>query len=179
MAQALAMACSWALAGILLHAVLHKARNYLAFRGILTQYRLLPESLVPVAAPLVIAAEATAGLALLAPAAVLPRAAAALMAALLLCVYSGAIAVNLLRGRRSIDCGCGGQPTPLSGWLLTRNALLLGLAWAATAPPCATTTPGAYLMAAATAVFLWCVYASGNQLLANRGRAQLAWGTDG
>ena len=186
MTQALAMACSWALAGILLLAAAHKARNYLEFRGVLLQYRLLPESLVPAVAPLIIAAEAAAGLALLVPAAtltpstaVLTPATGSLMAALLLCLYTGAIAVNLGRGRSAIDCGCGGQATPLSGWLLTRNGLLLCLAWAAAALPSGTATPGAYALAAASAVFLWCAYASGNQLLANRGRAQLAWGADG
>ena len=173
------MACAWALAGILLLAAAHKARNHLAFRGILIQYRLMPENLVRAAAPLIVATEAAAGLALLAPAAMLPRAAAALPAALLLFLYTGAIAVNLMRGRTFIDCGCGGQPTPLSGWLLARNGLLLCLAWAAATPPSGIGTQGVYLLAAATAVFLWCAYAAGNQLLANRGRAQLAWGTDG
>ncbi len=179
MTHALAIAACWALAGILLSAAAHKLRNFLAFRGILAQYRLLPDGLLGSAAPLVIAAEFATGLALLAPAALLPASVAAAMAALLLSLYTGAIALNLARGRRAIDCGCGGQFTPLSLWLVARNGVLLGLAWVAAAVPQAAPAPALYLLAAAIALFLWCAYASANQLLANHGRAQLAWGTHG
>lgn len=179
MAPALAMAAAWTLAGILLLAAAHKLRNFLAFRGIVQQYRLLPDRLVPVAAPLLIAAEAAVAFALLAPATLLPPATAALMATLLLGIYTGAIALNLARGRPNIDCGCGGQFTPLSAWLLARNGLLLSLSWAAGALPAGQPSPATYLLAGATAAFLWCTYASANQLLANRGRAQLAWGAGG
>lgn len=180
MAEVLTIAAGWALAGILLLAAAHKTRHYLAFQGILNQYRLLPEYLLPVAAPLIITLEAVIGLALLAPANVVPQAATGLMATLLLCLYTGAIAINLARGHTAIDCGCGGAPTPLSGWLLTRNGLLLGLAWAAATAPASQAAPGPHhLLAAAMAVFLWCAYAIGNQLLANHGSAQLAWGTNG
>ena len=178
MSESLAMASAWTLAGIFLFAAAHKLRNYLAFRGILGQYRLLPEPLVPAAASAVIAAEVAAGLALLvlAPVGLISRAAAAFMAALLLCVYTGAIAVNLVRGRTTIDCGCGGEPTPLSGWLVARNGFLLLLAWtaataAAAEAPATQATPGLYLLAAAPTVFLWCAYAIANQLLANRPKA--------
>lgn len=175
MAAVLAVAAGWALAGILLAAAAHKARHYLAFRSILDAYRLLPEYLLSVAAPLIIASEVVAGLALLAPAGLLPRVVAALIAAGLLCLYTGAIAVNLVRGHTAIDCGCGGEPTPLSGWLLIRNGLLLGLALAVAATPAGQAAPGHYhLLAAAMTVFLWCAYAIGNQLLANRNRARLA-----
>ena len=51
----------------------------------------------------------------------------------LLCVFSAAIAINLLRGRRELECGCCGAAMRqhLSGLLLWRNgglALLVGLA---------------------------------------------------
>ncbi len=179
MADALAMAAGWALAGILLLGAAHKARHYLEFRGILSQYRLLPGHLQAAAAPLIIALEAAAGLALLAPVRWLPQATGALLAGVLLCLYTGAIAINLARGHTAIDCGCSGAPTPLSGWLLARNGLLLlGLAWALASAPSGPATPAPhYLLAGALTVFLWCVYATGNQLLANRGRAQIAWGT--
>ena len=179
MTGALAIAACWALAGILLLAAAHKVRHFVAFRGILAQYRLLPDRLVRIAAPLVIAAELVTGSALLAPGALLPAAVAAAMAAALLSLYTGAIAFNLARGRHAIDCGCGGQFTPLSLWLVARNGLLLGLAGAAAAVPQNAPAPAAYLLAAAVTLFLWCAYASANQLLANRGRAQLAWGMHG
>jgi hypothetical protein len=53
------------------------------------------------------------------------RSAAAVVAAVLLSVYALAMAVNMLRGRADIDCGCGGQPQLLSPWLLLRNAVLV------------------------------------------------------
>ena len=171
MTDALALASGWALAGIFLFAAVHKLRNRPAFQGILGQYRLLPEPLVPAAAAALVALEIAAAVALLAPAGLVSRAAASTLAALLLCLYTGAIAVNLLRGRTAIDCGCGGRPTPLSAWLIARNALLLGLAWAAGAAATVPQTPVLYLLAAAPTVFLWCAYAIANQLLANRPQA--------
>ena len=171
MTDALALASGWTLAGIFLFAAVHKARNYLSFRGVLSQYNLLPEALVGIAAPAVVAAEILAALALLTPAGILPGVPTASLAALLLCLYTGAIAVNLMRGRTAIDCGCGGEPTPLSGWLLARNALLLGLAFTAATGATPKWTPGLLLLAAAPTAFLWSAYAIGNQLLANRHRA--------
>ena len=168
MSDALALASGWTLAGIFLFAAAHKVRNYLAFRGILGQYRLLPDALLPIAAPAVVAAEVAAALALLNPASLLPGMTAASPATLLLSVYTLAIAINLARGRTGIDCGCGGEATPLSGWLLVRNGLLLGLAGLAGSTATPEWTPGLLLLAAAPTAFGWCAYAIGNQLLANR-----------
>ncbi|MBW2726382.1 MAG: methylamine utilization protein MauE, partial [Deltaproteobacteria bacterium] len=60
----------------------------------------------------------------------------AAMAALLLGVYSAAIAVNLVRGRRGIDCGCLGPAADqsISPALLGRNAILVAGALAAMLP---------------------------------------------
>ena len=60
MSGALALAAGWTLAGILLFAAAHKVRDFFAFRGVLGQYRLLPDALVPIAAPAVVAAEVAA-----------------------------------------------------------------------------------------------------------------------
>jgi hypothetical protein len=48
----------------------------------------------------------------------------AVAAIALLALYSAAIALNLARGRRDIDCGClgPGHRQPLSEWLVARNA---------------------------------------------------------
>jgi hypothetical protein len=64
------------------------------------------------------------------------RAPGPLLAAGLLAVYTGAIAINLARGRRDIDCGCAGPALrePLSGWLLGRNGILLAAALACLVP---------------------------------------------
>jgi hypothetical protein len=54
----------------------------------------------------------------------------------MLFTYSAAIAMNLARGRRDIDCGCGGPggARPLSGGLLARNAALIVLLLLSTLP---------------------------------------------
>ena len=167
----LADAASWALAGVFAVAAAHKIRNHLAFRGILDQYRIMPGPLVPLAAPLVVALECAVCLMLIVP----PwRWLGGPLAAGLLLLYGAAIAINLYgRGRTAMDCGCGGDATPLSGWLLLRNGLLLLLAclpWLAT--PSAVPASGAgVVVAASMTVLLWLSYALGNQLLANQGRA--------
>jgi len=55
---------------------------------------------------------------------------AALLAAFMLTIYAAAIGINILRGKRDIDCGCSGPlgRQPLSGWLLWRNVLLVLMA---------------------------------------------------
>jgi hypothetical protein len=50
----------------------------------------------------------------------------------LLVLFAGAIAVNVMRGRTDIDCGCfrSALRQNLSWWLVLRNAVLLVLALA-------------------------------------------------
>ena len=50
-----------------------------------------------------------------------------MLAAALLLTYAVAMAWHLAHGR-VLDCGCGGAPLPLSGWLVGRNAVLAALA---------------------------------------------------
>ncbi len=47
-------------------------------------------------------------------------------AAVLFVVYGTAIAVNLGRGRRDLDCGCAGpgERRPIAGWMVWRNGVL-------------------------------------------------------
>jgi hypothetical protein len=54
----------------------------------------------------------------------------ALVAALLLLVYALAIAINLARGRRDLDCGCAGPGNrrPVRGMLVARNLLYAAMA---------------------------------------------------
>ncbi|MFP6655910.1 MAG: MauE/DoxX family redox-associated membrane protein [Myxococcota bacterium] len=105
-------------------AAIHKIRHRTAFRSALAQYQILPEALVvPAACGLVLAETISAGL-LVNPATSLVG---ALCAGSILFVYTAAIAFNLARGRRDIDCGCGGVlgPKQLGTSLLWRNGLLL------------------------------------------------------
>jgi hypothetical protein len=138
-----------------------------AFRGALTNYRLIPEWLATPfawAAPVVECAAAL-GL-LLSPI----RASAALVLIALLGVFTGAIVINLARGRTDIDCGCFGPALRqrLSWWLLLRNGALLALLAIALMP--AATRPMGFFdvatvgMAAATVVVL---YTAANYLIAN------------
>ena len=107
-----------------------KLRDSRRFRAAVAGYALLPERAIGAAATAFALGEAALAAALLAPAAAGVRAIAAVAAALLFAVYGAAIAINLARGRRAIDCGCGGPAArvPLSGWLVARNALLVAAA---------------------------------------------------
>jgi methylamine utilization protein MauE len=51
---------------------------------------------------------------------------AASVGVLLLLTYAAAIAVNLMRGRRDLACGCGGpdERRPIAPWMVWRNVLL-------------------------------------------------------
>ncbi len=112
---------------LLLAASRHKLGDFARFRAAVANYRIVPEwGIAPVAATLA-AAEGLTGIWLLAPGA---GPVPALAAAALLSVYSAAVAINLVRGRRAIDCGCTGPGVrrPLSEGLLLRNAVLILLA---------------------------------------------------
>jgi hypothetical protein len=104
-------------------AAYHKLREPAVFVATLRDYRIVPAAWVAVLAALVVVAEVALTASLLVPA-VVPVAAAGCVG--LLAVYSGAIALNLLRGRRHIDCGCLGPAhrQPLAPWLLARNAVV-------------------------------------------------------
>lgn len=113
-----------ALALLFLAASRHKWGGLAAFRSAVARYRILPERATGPAALGLAAGELGIGLALLVPGLATIAGSAA---AWLLALYSAAIAVNLARGRRQIDCGClgSGARRPLSEALLARNALLL------------------------------------------------------
>jgi hypothetical protein len=115
---ALALAALWTASGV------HKLRHPGDFAGAVAAYALLPQRAVGFAAralPLIEIAVAT-GFLLRAS-----REAAALLSALLLGAYAVAIAINLQRGRRELDCGCFGfgRRSTISSTLLWRNAGLV------------------------------------------------------
>lgn len=122
-----------ALATLFASAALHKLRDVAAFREIVRAYRLAPDAAVP-AAPAIAVAEIVVAMLMLLPA---MRPAAGLGAIGLLALYSAAIAINLHRGRRTIDCGCGALAArqPISEGLLVRNAVLMIAALAMLSPP--------------------------------------------
>ena len=122
-----------ALALLFAAAAWHKASDRDRFAASLDAYALLPAPLVAPSALLLPALECVlaAGL-LFAP----TRQAAAIASVALLTLYTGAIAANLARGRREIDCGCfaSSARVPLSRWLVARNLILIGAAGLLVAP---------------------------------------------
>ncbi|HWK65546.1 MAG TPA: MauE/DoxX family redox-associated membrane protein [Rhizobiaceae bacterium] len=117
---------------IFTRAALHKAMDLELFAHTMAGYRIVPASaLLPAAAGL-LGLELAIVLGLIVPAA---RPVAAGGALALLVGYACAIALNLARGNTRIDCGCGGEGTGLSWYLVARNAALVGLCLIAMATP--------------------------------------------
>ncbi|MEZ5490214.1 MAG: MauE/DoxX family redox-associated membrane protein [Gammaproteobacteria bacterium] len=113
---------SVSLALLFFMAARHKMSSLAEFEGQLAAYEILPAALVPTAARLLPIVEMAVVFLILIP---MTRSFAAFLAVLLLSTYALAMAVNILRGRKDIDCGCGGQPQVLSVWLVVRNVVLV------------------------------------------------------
>lgn len=117
----ISLVISTALALLFFMAARHKQSDYRRFQAQLSAYELLPVSLLGPVARALPWLEMALVFGLLVP---VSRPLAAMAAACLLVIYALAMAVNLMRGRSEIDCGCGGSPQALSGWLLLRNGVL-------------------------------------------------------
>lgn len=119
------------LAVLLASAAVHKIAHRSAFRHAMIGYRLLPVSWVPAVGWTLSMLELVAAAMLLWEP---TRPAGAGAAAILFCLYAGAMLVNLLRGRNDLSCGCGwgvdpGRSEPrISATLVGRNLLLIGAA---------------------------------------------------
>lgn len=157
---------------------LHKLRDLRDFREALAGYRLLPS---PCLAPATVGlpfAELGVALTLAVPG---HAGAGAVAGVGLLVLYAGAIGVNLMRGRRTIDCGCGGPGgrRPIGVALVWRNAGLAAALLLAARPPSPrvwTWLDGVTLVAGVTTLSL--LYAALDVLLANRGRIGAARAAD-
>ncbi len=113
------------LATLLVSAAMHKLRDPAAFADILRGYRLVPEGAEAVVGVGIGGVEALTAVALVVPGV---ASGAGWAAALLLCAYTAAIGINLVRGRRNVDCGCfgpAGRGQTLSEWLVVRNSVLI------------------------------------------------------
>jgi len=104
-------------------AALHKLRDWSRFSGIVGDYRLLPPALVTPGASLIVLLEVATVALLLAPAL---RPVGGLLAGTLLVVYALGIAINLRRGRTTLDCGCvsAGHRRRIHRSMVVRNLLL-------------------------------------------------------
>jgi hypothetical protein len=156
-------ASAWVVAIILGWSALHKLRFSADFIGAFAGYRLLPNValkfwfVVPIVEILAVA-ELLVSLAQ-----------SRWLALLLFVLYATAISINLLRGRKHIDCGCGGDGTPISWGLVLRNAALVGLALPLQAPVNGFTAVSGVLMTATVLIAVLC-YVTTNQLFANSAR---------
>jgi len=106
-------------------AALHKLGDLTRFAAAFRAYEVIPPRLAW-ASIMVPVLELAVALALLPPGS---RAGAAAAGAALLLAYAAAIGINLIRGRRDLDCGCAGpsQVRPIGAWMLWRNLLLAGV----------------------------------------------------
>ena len=122
----------YALALLFVSAGVVKLRHMAYFRATLKEYAIVPATLVATVAPALAALEIAIAIGLIAKQF---AAIAALIGLVTLLIYTGAIAFNLLRGRRDIDCGCSGPAArqALSGWLVVRNGALILVALVACA----------------------------------------------
>jgi uncharacterized membrane protein YphA (DoxX/SURF4 family) len=157
------------LAVIFFRAAWHKFHDRTRFQAELAAYQLLPAALLPVSVPVVIVLELCSALLLLH----LSSAAGVFLAAALLFFYGSAMAINLIKGRSSIDCGCSASfaaPKIISWTLVLRNVILASLALLLLASP--VPAPGAssaLLVLAGTACALL-AYEAIEQAIANSQR---------
>ncbi len=158
----------FALGWLFLAAAAHKLADMAEFRTVLTTYRVLPNGLVGVATWCVVAVEFAIGIGMLWQYSVAYAAAAAVLFG-----YACVMAINLARGRRFIDCGCGGVAQPLSVGLVARNGVLSVAALVALMPvtsrPLGTLDVASMICGVLVVALL---YAAINQLLAARARLE-------
>ncbi len=164
---ALALAARLGLALLFASAAWHKLRDLEVFRTALEGYRLVPRPAEGVAVFALIACElAIAG-------ALVRSSLGGLPAALLLTLYTAAIALSLARGLREIDCGCFGPAArqPLSAGLVVRNLGMIALALVCTLPAGPRTLIWLDVVSIGAAVGLGAIlYGTANTLLANAPR---------
>lgn len=166
-------ALSAVLSVIFLTGAWQKLRDLALFQANIDNYRLLPDGLAWPAAILLPLWELAAGALLLFDP---TRTVGAVLAIGLLAIVTTAVAINLLRGRTEIDCGCGslgghvGDQT-LSWGLAARNALLAFAAALALREDAARALVWIdYLSVAGGTLGLLGLYVTVNQLMANTPR---------
>lgn len=105
---------------------IEKVKSFGTHRAIVKDYEILPDQLITPFSKFELALQLLTSM-LLYLGIWLPF--AAVLAASLLGTYSIAIAINLLRGRNEVSCGCGGFAGnhQLSWWLVVRNITLIAI----------------------------------------------------
>ena len=120
---ALAWLLRVSLAGLFTVSTFHKLRDPRGFLKTLSDYDLLPPFLVLPGAVAVVTGEILVTTALISAYDGFTTGLAALA---ILAIYTTALSINLLRGRREIDCGClgPGRRQSISPWMVPRNVVL-------------------------------------------------------
>jgi hypothetical protein len=132
--------CARSLVGLLLiYSGVAKLFEMGTFINVVRAFSLLPHAIASSVARAVPVAECATG-SLLLVAVAFPQSVArwsAVVAMLLLVVFSGALSINLMRGRRNISCGCFGARVgdQISWILVARNCILGGVAYLAFQQP--------------------------------------------
>lgn len=160
------------LAFIFLCGAWHKISNTHQFVAQFHAYRLLPEPVLPAVTYALILIEVYLAVSL----PILGWLSSSFIAATLLTLYALAMAINLVRGRFYLDCGCGGPAKfsqPISWALVIRNGVLAIIAVVTTLPlaaralsPLDFSTMG---LASTAAILMYC---SIEQAILNRQREQ-------
>jgi hypothetical protein len=149
------------LAAVFAGAAVAKLRAREEFAGVVANYRLLPDALARGVAFVLPPLELVLAAGLLMPVA---SAWAAGAGALLLAAFGLAMAVNLVRGRRDIDCGCFASALRqrLTWGLVARNGALAASAWVVFAGPASRPAAWPDLVtagcASAALIFLYAAY---------------------
>jgi hypothetical protein len=114
-------------------ASIHKVRGLARFTEIFVAYRVLPNVLGRRVSWLIPCLEVSIAIALLRE----PSRRMAVIAAIaVLITYASGMGLNLLRGRRDLDCGCGTarDRRPIAGWMVWRNLFLAAALGSAALP---------------------------------------------
>jgi Methylamine utilisation protein MauE len=156
------------IATLLAHAALAKLADLSLFEQHLAAYR-APQGALHALSLAIPSLELAAAALLLSP----WRAAGGALAAALLLAYGGVMAWHRWQGH-DLDCGCGGDPLPVSWSLVARNALLALIALAA-ASAMTTRAMGLadFAVVAASVVLAVLLYAALNQVLRHRAGLRL------
>jgi hypothetical protein len=153
-------------AAIFILAAYHAMREWTLFGGIVEQYHVAPRGPSLLAARVLPPLECVTAVALLLPS---TSRIAATLGLSLMTLFTGAITLNLARGRVAIDCGCGGASgQKLSGGLVVRNLVVaLGLLVAWMAPTEGIVDSGTTIGVIGATVSLIALYFASNQLMTN------------
>jgi hypothetical protein len=158
---------------VFLQAASHKAQNVESFSGFVRDYQIVPMGMEAPVSRALIAIEIFITGALMGPG---TRDAASGIAISILSIYAAAMAHNIVRGRKEIQCGCGAEPQWLGWPLVVRNVILIGVAALALRSDESPHSLGAWMVTMTSGFVLWISLVLAEQILANFSRAHLAFG---